>query len=113
MDEDRKNKLKQTELKKARIKVGATRNEIDISDLEWEAIQAGAISHTRLEKIIENANPDRLRQLAMPRQKATLSASKVSRIKSMSKSGYTTDEIAKHLGVSTSTVNKYLNGKES
>ena len=31
----------------------------------------------------------------------------------MSKSGYTTDEIAKHLGVSVSTVNKYLNGKES
>ena len=113
MDEDRKNKLKQTELKKARIKVGATRNEIDISDLEWEAIQAGAISHTRLEKIIENANPDRLRQLAMPRQKVALSASKVSRIKSMSKSGYTTDEIAKHLGVSVSTVSKYLNGKES
>ena len=113
MDEDHKNKLKQTELKKARIKVGATRNEIDISDLEWEAIQAGAISHTRLEKIIENANPDRLRQLAMPRQKATLSAAKVNRVKSMSKSGYTTDEIAKHLGVSVSTINKYLNGKES
>lgn len=112
LDDDHKNKVRQTELMKARIKVGAKRNEIMISDDEWKAIQAGAVSKTRLEAIIANANSDKLKQLAMPRNNMALSPAKTSRIKSMAAMGYTTAEIAKHIGVSPSTINKYLTGKE-
>lgn len=112
IDEDHLNKLRQAELRKARIQVGASRQEIYIDDKEWEAIQAGAVSKTRLRNIIANANSDRLKELAMPRSKTVLSTSKINRIKSMSNMGYTTDQIAKFLGVSPNTVTKYLSGKE-
>lgn len=47
------------------------------------------------------------------RQRATaqLSAAKVAKLKAMQESGYTTSEIAKAVGVSASTVGKYLRGK--
>lgn len=105
-------KLSQKELSRARAKVGAKRSPIVISDKEWEAIQAGAISHSKLEKIIKYVDDKRLKELAMPKQTSKLSASKVSRLKAMASSGYTTNEIAETLGVSTSTVAKYLSGKE-
>ena len=105
-------KLSQKELSRARAKVGAKRSPIVISDKEWEAIQAGAISPTKLSNIIKYVDDKRLKELAMPRQTKTLSASKVSRMKAMADAGYTTNEIANTLGVSTSTVSKYLSGKE-
>ena len=107
---EQEKKLSQQELSRARFKVGAKRNEVQITPKEWEAIQAGAISHTKLESIIANADLDILRQLAMPRTTTTLSANKIRRIENMANSGYTTSEIAKALGVSVSTVNKYLKG---
>ena len=48
----------------------------------------------------------------MPRATATLSAAKVNTIKAMSASNYTIEQIARKLGVSTSTVSKYMKGKE-
>ena len=105
-------KLKQVELSRARAKVGAKRSPIVISEKEWEAIQAGAISATKLTAIIKYIDDKRLKELAMPRQTSTLSQSKITRLKAMSQSGYTTAEIADTLGVSVSTVSRYLAGKE-
>jgi hypothetical protein len=113
--------LKKDEIKKAgqqalsakRLEVGATarkKRNIDITDREWEAIQAGAISENVLKKILMNTDPDKLRERAMPRTTTTLSPAKVNKIKSMSSSNYTIDQIAKSLGVSKSTVSKYLKG---
>ena len=48
----------------------------------------------------------------MPRSTTTLSQAKVNKIKSMQASGYSTSEIAEDLGISSSTVTKYLKGKE-
>jgi DNA-binding CsgD family transcriptional regulator len=83
---------------------------IQITDREWEAIQAGAISENKLLKILNNADIDSLRERATPRATTTLSPSKISRAKALSASNYTLAEIAKKLGVSTSTVSKYLKG---
>lgn len=47
-----------------------------------------------------------------PRATTSLSTAKQGRISALSASGYSTSEIAEALGVSTSTVSKYLNGKE-
>lgn len=105
-------KANQQALSSARASVGAKRNSIEITDREWEAIQAGAISENKLTQILNNTNIDTLRQMAMPRATTSLSTAKVNRISAMSNSGYSTSEIADALGVSTSTVSKYLNGKE-
>ena len=83
---------------------------INITDKEWEAIQAGAISEHKLKQILDNADVDSLRQRATPRATTTLSTAKVNRIKAMSSSNYSTTQIAEALGVSPSTVSKYLKG---
>lgn len=101
-------KANQQALTSARAQVGAERKPVVITDREWEAIQAGAISESKLTQILNNADIDSLRQRATPRATTTLSAAKQSRIASMSASGYSTSEIAEALGVSTSTVSKYL-----
>ena len=101
-------KANQQALTAARKQVGAERKPVVITDREWEAIQAGAISESKLTQILNNADIDSLRQRATPRATTTLSAAKQSKIASMSASGYSTSEIAEALGVSTSTVSKYL-----
>ena len=60
----------QRALSKAREEVGSiSRKErnIQITDKEWEAIQAGAISENKLKSILQNCDPDSLRQRAMPK----------------------------------------------
>ena len=101
-------KAGQQALTSARVSVGAKREPIKLTDKEWEAIQAGAISENKLKQIINNVNIDELRQRATPRTTTSLSSAKISKISSMNASGYSIAEIAQALGVSTSTVSKYL-----
>lgn len=108
-------KASQQALSKYRQEVGSVSRRdrsIKITDKEWEAIQSGAISPNKLNQILANSDVDNLRQRATPRQTTTLSTAKVNRIKALSASNYTLEEIAKKLGVSTSTVSSYLKGKE-
>ena len=82
---------------------------IVISDNEWKAIQAGAVSENILKRILNNCDADSLRQRAMPKESKELNQAKQNRIKAMSAS-YTISQIADKLGISTSTVSKYLKG---
>lgn len=107
-------KASQKAMTKYREEVGAVsrrdRN-IKITDREWEAIQSGAISENKLKRILANADIDELRQRATPRDSKAISVGQANRIKSMSASGnYTISEIAKQLGLSPTTVKKYLKG---
>lgn len=79
-----------------------------ITDREWDAIQAGAISENKLKKILDNTDMDNLRERATPRNSTALSEGKVARLKAMADSNYSASQIADALGVSTSTVSKYL-----
>ena len=106
-------KAYQQALTKARDEVGSvTRRDrnIVINEREWEAIQSGAISESKLTKILNNADIDHLRSLATPRQSNEMSSVKIAKIKQLQNSNYTLEEIAKKMGVSTSTVSKYLKG---
>ena len=106
-------KASQQALTKYRQEVGSVSRRdrsITITDREWEAIQAGAISDSKLRRILNNADVDDLRQRATPRTSTQLSTSQVNRIKALSSSNYSLSEIARKLGVSTSTVSKYLKG---
>lgn len=92
----------------ARLSVGAGKHQIEIEPKEWEAIQANAISGTKLREILNNSDMDKVRKLATPKQSSSLSDAKVSRIKALDTSGFSIAEIADMMGVSTSTVSKYL-----
>lgn len=105
-------KARQQAINDARASVGASGRDtkITISDKEWEAIQAGAISDSKLTQILRYTDMDTVRQRAMPRATTQLSTAKQNKIKAMQNSGYTLAEIADSLGVSRSTVSSYLNG---
>lgn len=107
-------KASQQALTKYRTEAGSvarSKRSIDITDREWDAIQAGAISENKLKQILANTDVDKLRQRATPRSYTTLNTAKINRIKAMSASGKTLSEIANALGVSTSTVSSYLKEK--
>lgn len=106
-------KTSQQALSKYRNEVGSVSRKdraIHITDKEWEAIQAGAISETKLKRILNNTDADNLRERCMSRTSSTLNQAKINRIKALSASNYTLAEIADKLGVSTSVVSKYLKG---
>ena len=107
-------KANQQALTKYRQEVGSVsrrdRN-IKITDKEWEAIQAGAIHESTLKRILNNADADELRQRATPRESLAISTAKANRINSMNATGnYTIAQIADQLGLSVTTVKKYLKG---
>lgn len=106
-----KKKIGTQALNKARQQVGAKKENIKISEKEWEAIQAGAISPNKLKKIINNADMDSLKKLAMPKDNKGLSTAKMNHIATLRRSGYTSAEIAQKLGVSVSTINNYVKEK--
>lgn len=104
-------KLNQQAITRYRTEVGSIsrrdRN-INISDKEWEAIQAGAISESKLIQILNNTDIDKLRERAMPKNNRSLTNGQINRIKAMSDT-YTIGQLASMFGVSTSTISKYLN----
>lgn len=110
MDASDIKKASQQALSKARQTVGAKRTSILITDREWEAIQAGAISENVLKSILDNTDKDNLRERATPRTYNSLSQAQINRIKSKAASGYSTAEIARQMGISASSVSKYMKG---
>lgn len=113
MSADDIKKLSQRSMSKYREEVGsATRKKrnIVITDKEWEAIQAGAISNNKLKEILDNSDPDSLRSRAMPKQAKGLSNAQIARIKALNTSNFTIGEIAEKMGISPSTVSQYLKG---
>ena len=111
MDKKEIRKASQQAIYDARSKVGASGKDsrITINDREWEAVQSGAITDTKLSQILRYADQDAVRARATPKSTTTLSTAQVSKIKSMKATGYTNAEIAQALGKSTSVVSKYLN----
>lgn len=101
-------KPRQLYLEEARKKVGAKSKRFDITDKEWEAIQAGAITATKLTSILNHAEADKLRERALPKGTGTMSQAKINRAKAYISMGYTQAQAAEALGVSVSTINKYV-----
>ena len=96
----------------ARAQVGAKKKRVEFTDREWEAIQKGAIPHTQLVKLLNNADEKDYKSRATPKTRQGMTPAKVSKAKSLAKAGYTLAEIADYLGVSPSTVGKEINKKE-
>lgn len=108
MDKTQEKRVKYQSLQQARLNTGAGKARIEITDREWEAIQAGAISHSRLEQILLHADAERVMELATPKQKVLMTPAKTQRALAMAASGYTQAEIASQLGVSLSTLKRTI-----
>lgn len=104
MDPDELKKVKGQALEEARLRTGAKKEQIVITDKEWAAIQSGAISNNKLEEILRNADIDQVKKLATPRTATVMSKVKQDRAKQMLSAGYTQAEVAKSLGVPVSTL---------
>lgn len=108
-DKDEQKKHKNLFLVESRKRMGSSKYRIRLTPKEWEAIQAGAISHQRFRTILDNTDLDLIKDYAMPREsKPKLGPSEIAMARSMS-SRYTQAQIAEYFGVSTSTINKALN----
>lgn len=88
----------------ARNAVEAKKQRVEISDSEWKAIQAGAITNNKLTEILKHADPARVKELALPRQNTVMTKTMTTRAKSMLSLGYTQAEVAAQLGIPVSTI---------
>ncbi len=109
MTSEEEKKIKAQTLAEQRVRYGAKKERVEITDREWEAIQAGAVHTEMLRDILKNTDTDKLRERAMPKDyKVNITPYKQARIKALADSGYTQREIADQLGISTSAVSDYL-----
>jgi hypothetical protein len=110
MDKAEVTKLKALALEEARSRVGARKTPIEISPSEWAAIQAGAISNTKLKTILDNTDMKKVRELATPRTKKLMTSANTAKAKRLAATGATQAEIASILGVSLTTLKTALGG---
>jgi DNA-binding CsgD family transcriptional regulator len=108
MDKSELKKLKSQALAEARNRAGAEKKRIEITDKEWEAIQAGAITTHKLTQILSNSDMDKVKELATPKDHKLMDRGKVSKALQMLANGYTRAQVADHLGVSVSTLKRSL-----
>lgn len=101
---DQVKKVKNVLIAEARATVGAKKEQIVLTDKEWEAIQNGAVNKTTLEKIVANTDEDKLKERALPKQKKEVADSTKQKIAQLDSQGYTVSEIAEFLGMSSETV---------
>ena len=109
MTNDEKKKIKTQALATGRVRYKAQKSKVDITEKEWDAIQAGALSSTLVDRILNNADLDLVKEFAMPKNKGRntgLSPAKEARILSLLKNGYTIADVAEQFGVSTSTISR-------
>ena len=92
----------------ARNVLGYKRYRVEFTDKEWEAVQNNAVSPTLFKELLANADMDKVKKRALPKETATLSSTSKARIKAMATSGFTQEEIAEVLGISSTSVNKAL-----
>ena len=99
-------------LKTARQRLGYDRNATRIrpTPLQYRAIQEGAVSQSMIDQILESADLDHLKSLAMPKQTQPLTRRQANRISIYRKNGSTVAEIAEALGISPARVREYLSG---
>ncbi len=108
MDKAELKKLKSLAQNEARNRVGAKKTRIELTPMEWNAIQAGAISNNKLEQILDNMDDKDIKALATPREKPAMLPSNITRAKNMLSADHTRAEVAEALGVSVTTLNNVL-----
>lgn len=112
-DDDKRKKLASKALENARDAVNGgehkKRYRIELTDREWEAIQAGAISNEKFKTVIRYSDKEELKKRATPRASTGLASSTRSRARLMLNAGYAPSTVAKELGISIESLKKEFN----
>lgn len=114
-DKEHYKREKGRQLDSARKAVGAKKLQIGgsdknpLTDREWEAIEAHAVSKSKLQDILAQSDKGRIRELAMPKTKTGLAPAKVAMAKAMIRNGYSRAEVCDRLDISES---KLINALE-
>jgi hypothetical protein len=110
MEKSEIKKIKAQALETARARTGAKKQRIEITDAEWKAIQAGAITNSKLHQILNHADLDQVKKLATPKTAQSMSAARKNQAVNMLRNGHTQAEVADALGVSVATLKRSLSG---
>lgn len=110
---DKRKKLAAKALDEARDAVNGgihvKRYQIILTDREWDAIQAGAISDTQFQKVLRYSDTSEIKKRALPRQTSGMKTSTKSRARLLLNAGYAPSTVAAELGVSVETLRKEFN----
>jgi DNA-binding CsgD family transcriptional regulator len=109
MEKEEVKKVKQHALNTMRKRTGAEKDRIKFTQSEWDAIQAGAISGSKLSEILRNADAETVKRLAMPKETPKMTSTMQRRAQSMLASGFTQLEVADALGIGLTTLKVSLN----
>ena len=116
-DKSKLRKVTAQVLNEQRERAGGRKQRIEITEKEWEAIEAGAITKSKLTDILNNTDTDVIVRYAMPRTSSGLTKGQIAQAKAMlaivdstGSSRYTQKEVAERLGVSPTTLMKAVNG---
>lgn len=105
-DSDDLKKISNREVKRARSIMGIEEKRVTLTEKDWEAIQAHAVSANRLKEILQYADPDQVRKLATPKNADKLPSWSITRAKALLNQGLTRKEVADALGISESTLSR-------
>jgi predicted transcriptional regulator len=108
-DDDTVKKVHYAQLSEARAITGAAKQKVYITDREWEAIQARAVPHTKLSEILNNADMDRVKELATPKSRSSLTPGQIARARNLAALGRPMTQIAEELGIPRTTIIDNLN----
>lgn len=103
-DDDRRKKVERQAIATSRARLGLSKPTIEVSDRQWDAIQAGAVSASQLRSILKYADPKRVSELAMPRTNAVMTGAVSARAKAMLAAGVSMGDVAAALGIPLGTL---------
>jgi hypothetical protein len=112
MDRAEMRKVRSRALDEARLRIGAKKDRIPITQRQWEAIQAGAISDNKMQQILANTDVDKIRELATPLKKPVMTNAMTARARTMLNSGFTLAEVSDALSIAPSTLQSAVGGGE-
>ena len=113
MTDAEKKKIGQNALNNARARLipGGRKQRIVLTNKELEAINHNAIPASHLKDVLNNADQDKLKEMVMPSKSNNkkMTPAKIASAKAKLASGYYTQaEVAEELGISPTTLRKYL-----
>lgn len=103
-------RIRSQALAKARASLGGSRPKVHLTDKQWEAVDKGAISKSKITQLLRFMPAEEVREHALPKKRAAVSQSQVNLMIAWKASGYTNGEIADMLGLSPTTVGDYIRG---
>ena len=98
-------------VRELRQRMGTQKTRPVLTESEWDAVKAGALTSTTINNLFSLMDVDVVREYATPKNyESKLSKSEIAYAKALvSRDAYTTADIADLLGVSVSTLNRALN----